>query len=241
MMDDGALMDKAVRILGEHRFYVLFSGGRDSLAALLWVMDNVRHDGWRIVYTEVTGNTSPYCTQYVEGIIGRLGLADKLVIDRQGRYEFFEVMRRAGIPILGYYRWCLKLFKEDVWKRYPGIQVLGIKRADSSRRRGVRPITEYRLTNSIGIHPIYNFSRGDVIDYIREHGVEVNPCYDRYGHSGNCMFCPYHRKAAIIKTMQDSYWREKILDALSHIRSNTRYVQSIKRKWTKFSTQTTLA
>jgi len=68
-MDDRALMEKARVVLDNCRsFYVLFSGGKDSLATLLWVMENVNNDNWKILYTEVTGNTSPLCTEYVRKI-----------------------------------------------------------------------------------------------------------------------------------------------------------------------------
>jgi len=35
--------------LANREFTVLWSGGKDSTAALLWVLDNVPHDNWDIL------------------------------------------------------------------------------------------------------------------------------------------------------------------------------------------------
>jgi len=52
-------------------FTVLFSGGKDSTAALLWVLDHINHSNWNILYVEVTGNTHPLCTRYVTDFCDR--------------------------------------------------------------------------------------------------------------------------------------------------------------------------
>jgi len=52
---------EAEKILNQHRFTILWSGGKDSTAALLWVLDHVSHKDWNVLYVEITGNTHPKC------------------------------------------------------------------------------------------------------------------------------------------------------------------------------------
>jgi len=65
-------MTDLVRYLNRVRFSVLFSGGKDSLATLLWVLDHIKHNNWNIIYAEVTGNTSSLCTDYVKHTLAQM-------------------------------------------------------------------------------------------------------------------------------------------------------------------------
>jgi len=227
--------------LNSRKFSVLFSGGKDSLATLLWVLDNVQHERWNILYIEITGNTHKLCNQYVHEICDELGVSNKLIHAKRQDLDFFDALKKWGIPILGKSRWCLSQFKRKVMIRHSHlIQVLGIKATDSCRRKG-RPLVElYRITNHIVVKPIYYWTKKQVIDYIRSWNLDINPCYAIYRHSGNCMFCPYHNKAQIILTLADSYWRKKILDALKAQRSPKVFKIKGYYYWLRFLGQTTL-
>jgi len=227
------------RFLGEKRFTVLFSGGKDSLAALLWVLDNVEHDDWNILYVEVTGNTHPLCNQYVHQVCRQLGIQDKLKHVKREDLDFFEALRKWGTPIIGKYRWCLYQFKLKLVEKHAyGVQVLGIRKEDSSRRRNIGFINVSRLTKTVCVQPVFDWTRNQVVKYIREHGLDINPCYRIYGHSGNCMFCPYHDKKSIILTLRDPLWRSKILSSLGYARG--RISRETMKKWVKLSKQTVL-
>jgi len=226
-----------VKFLNERRFTVLWSGGKDSTAALLWILDHVKHDDWNILFIEVTGNTHPMNVQYVYETAKQLGVFNKLIHARRGDTDFFTIMRRKGIPIIGYSRWCLSEFKHWAIKRYSYLtQVSGIKRTDSYRRRNIGLVEYFRMTDSITVNVIYDWSKERVLQYIKDHGVELNPCYRICGHSGNCMFCPYHRYEYIVKTLSDPEWRQKILDALEYVAKNRRMgsiSRQIYEKWMK--------
>ena len=170
-------------------FTVLFSGGKDSLAALLWVIDNVGLDhDWNILYVEVTGNTHRLCNEYVHRICEELGVSDRLIHARREDADFFDYVRRYGLPLIGKHRWCLWQFKVKVFKKHSHFtQVSGVKRSDSRRRRNVRLVEYFRQSGNVAANPLLDWSDEMVVDFIREHGVEVNPCYRIYGHSGNCM------------------------------------------------------
>jgi len=201
-------------------FSVLWSGGKDSTAVLLWVLENVGHDNWDVVFTEVTGNTHRLNVEYVEQAARELGVANKLKVTRREDADFFEMLVKNGIPTLGRRRWCLYQFKEVVWRREARpVQVLGLRRSDSARRRGIGLIQYMKLTRSIAVNPIADWSGDQVLAKMKEWGLELNPCYSLYGHSGNCMFCPYHSKSKIIRTLSDPEWGPKIISALRQIRN----------------------
>ena len=226
-------------LLDQYPFTVLFSGGKDSLAVLLWVLDNVEHERWDVLYVEVTGNTSALCNQYVHEVIDELGLKHRFRHVRREDLDFFECVKKWGIPVIGFSRWCLSEFKMRLFEKYAKpIQVTGVKRTDSHRRRNVKLVDYLEMSRSITVQPILDWSTRQVLDYIRRRNVAVNPCYELYGHSGNCMLCPYHRREAIVKTMRDPEWRQKILDALTHARG--RISRSLARKWLAYAQQQTL-
>jgi len=226
----------ADEFLKSRHFYVLFSGGKDSLAALLWCYEHFSRSKFDVLYVEVTGNTHPLCSQYVKQVCRELNV--KLIIDARRNLDFFECLRKWGVPVINLARWCLYHFKIKVFERYSDrIHVTGLTKR-SRRKINISQVHLMRLSRSITVNPILEWSREQILDFIRDHGFNINPCYKIYGHSGNCMFCPYHSYQAIVLTMQDDAWRRKILDALRHCRG--RIGRETYMKWLKLSKQSLL-
>ena len=235
-------MNNIKNFLDNKHFTVLFSGGKDSLASLLWVLDNIHHSNWNVLYIEMTGNTDKRNIDYVYEIIGRLKILDRLIHVKLP-FDFFEKVREWGIPVFKYYRWCMKNKAILIGKYASKITVSGFKKVDSIRRREYNAIEFMRLSRTLSINPILNWSNRDVIKFISNHNLRLNPCYSLFGHEGNCMFCPMHSKTQIIRTMNDPTWREKILDTLlqNKEREKRGYISnSIIERWLKYSKQTVL-
>jgi len=232
-------VDDPVKFLNERRFTVLWSGGKDSTASLLWVLDHIKHEDWNILFIEVTGNTHPLNIEYVYSVAKQLGVFNKLIHAKRTDLDFFEYMKRYGIPIIGYSRWCLSKFKQYVIERYSYfVQVGGIRRSDSARRKHIGLIEYYRATDNISVNVIYDWAKDRVLRYIKEHGIEINPCYTLYGHSGNCMFCIYHNNTMILKTLRDPEWGPKIIESLEYVAKNKKLgpvTQRIYEKWMKIA------
>ncbi|RLI97339.1 MAG: hypothetical protein DRP00_04160 [Candidatus Aenigmatarchaeota archaeon] len=214
-------------VLSRTRFTVLWSGGKDSTAALLWVLDNVRHEDWNVLYIEVTGNTHPLCTRYVLETAKALGIRNKLIVARRDDLDFFEALKRYGIPIIHRNRWCLTLFKLPPILRYAHyVHVVGVRARESIfRRTNYAHVTYSVVENRLIVAPILYWTYKDVTEYLRRWSVDPNPCYALYGHSGNCMFCPNHSKEKAFKTLLDPEWRSKIVDALKAQRGKHRVVK----------------
>ncbi|TDA25011.1 MAG: hypothetical protein DSO01_08595 [Archaeoglobi archaeon] len=205
--------EKALKILNNNRFTVLWSGGKDSTAVLLWVLNNVSNRDWDVFYIEFTENTDQECTDYVIRTAESLGISEKLRIVKTE--DFFELCRKWGIPT-PYRRWCLYNLKIKAFKQTHEINVTGMKKSDSRRRASLDVISYGKLSKRTCVNPIVEWSKDKVFNYLNENGIKLNPCYDRLGHSGNCCFCPFANKKHIIKTMSDPYWGPKIADLLKH-------------------------
>jgi len=233
---------EAKEFLEKIRFTVLFSGGKDSTAALLWVLENISHDDWNILYIEISGNTHPMCTEYVHDVCERLGIAEKLVHVKTA--DFFELARRWGFPHM-FYRWCLWNLKARTIRQYAHVvTVTGIRAADSRVRREKAKVIDFiRVSGTYSVQPLFDWSKKEVHEFMRRYDIPLNQCYKKYGHSGNCMFCPYHDRRSIIQTMSDPEWRAKILPIL-HARDDRLDKSTVGRqtyeKWIRFSRQMVL-
>jgi len=224
--------------LSVHEFTVLFSGGKDSLAALLWVANNVPHEKWDVLYIEVTGNTHPLCNQYVHEVIELLGLRHRFRHVKREDLDFFEAMKRWGVPIRSASRWCLNQFKLKLIKKFAKpIQVNGVRKGDSARRRRIAVIHYFRLGDCITVQPIYNWSDKQVLEYIRQHGLWINPCYEIYRHSGNCMFCPYYSIDMIRRTMADPEWGPRIAETLRELAKPGHgwITREVAKRWLRYT------
>jgi 3''-phosphoadenosine 5''-phosphosulfate sulfotransferase (PAPS reductase)/FAD synthetase and related enzymes len=233
-------------MLNGKKFTVLWSGGKDSTATLLWVLNNVRSNSFKVLYVEITGNTDQRCNDYILRTAESLGIDDRLIFHRAtyNGFDFYELMERWGVPIIKY-RWCLYKLKIPAFQSVPTkFIVSGTRKGDSKvREKTVREITYSRFIGKWSFNPIWDWSREQVLDYLRDNGVKLNPCYDILGHSGNCCFCPYADKVHIVKTLGDQYWREKILTALERKKENLikgSAGRQIYHKWTKYAKQRVL-
>jgi len=236
-------MSDVLRILNQHKFTVLFSGGKDSTAALLWVYNNVSHNNWNVLYVEVTENTHPLCSQYVNEVCDSLGLHERLLTVKTA--DFFELMDRWGPPLLFAYRWCLYQLKIKAFNKHAYYYTVdGIRRENSKIRKGLKAINVLKIAKRIAISPLTTWTTQQVIDYIKDNGFKLNPCYARFGHSGNCMFCPYANKRHITLTLADPYWREKIVSALKKHENKMKkgsIGRSVFNRWMKNTPQLSLA
>ena len=234
--------EKAVEILSRREFTVLWSGGKDSTAALLWVLNNVNHSSWNVLYVEITGNTDRECTEYVIETADKLGISDKLRIIRTE--DFFSLCRKWGIPT-PFYRWCLHYLKKQAFKEARNLTVTGVRKSDSKVRFGIGVFSYAKLTKKWCVNPIIEWKKEDVLDYLKQNGIKLNPCYDRLGHSGNCCFCPYADKDHIVRTMTDPYWGSKIMALLENPKVKEKAVKGaigkyVYERWTKWKSQISL-
>jgi 3'-phosphoadenosine 5'-phosphosulfate sulfotransferase (PAPS reductase)/FAD synthetase len=201
----------------------------------------VRHRDWNVLYVEIAGNTHPLCSRYVLTSTQKLGVEDRLVVAKTA--DFYELMEKWGPPLMFAYRWCLYQLKAKAFEKAYSFTVDGVRRADSNARRKTQLVSVIKLSGKVIVSPLVDWTKEQVLDYIKSHGLDLNPCYKLYGHSGNCMFCPYANKRQIILTMNDAEWRNKILPVL--VRHKDKLAKgsisrTVYKRWTSWAEQKTL-
>lgn len=198
-------------------FVYLFSGGKDSAAALALTRNVVREIVEElkakvyILYVYVTGNTHPlnaYCASKVM-YWHREHYGFEPVLRARNKV-FQEYMAKYGLMI-GPQRWCYLEFKEKVFREFhrilprPVLYIDGMKPSDSKHRKEM--ITEelqYIRAYSREYwswHPLFSYSHDDVFSILSKY--EEFDCvlrlYEVFGDSLNCIVCPYRSNSKLVK------------------------------------------
>lgn len=177
----------------ENRF-VFWSGGEDSTVAL-----HLALQAWKdpeVVFID-TGITIPETLEYIKTISERMGFEPTIL---RPEIDFWEYVAYAGFP-MAKTLWCRRLLKmqpiRKFYKKKYGwkVQVLGIRRAESSQRRKSRfyrkPFQRHiKLRFVYNLLPVLSWNRKQVRDYMRRHEIPTNPAYKHFGTSG-CYYCPF--------------------------------------------------
>ena len=190
------ILEKTFREFSLARYYVLFSGGKDSLVALHLsnrIARDLNIDYLSALHIDTT-IAWPENLEYVRRTCEKLKVP--LFIIRP-RVDFFERVKKLGFPSVTR-RWCTKYLKFFPTKRFLKrhhfvILIDGIRSSESSARarRYKEEFSRYwNLKNRYVVHPILRWTEREVSNYIRSEGLEVNPLYETYGSSG-CYFCPF--------------------------------------------------
>jgi len=156
--------------------YVFFSGGKDSLA----VLSLARKALWRVdaVYVDTTVSI-PKNLKYVRSICKELGV--ELHVVRPER-TFFELAAKKGFPTFRR-RWCcdylkLRPVRKFMHGRNPKRVCFDGQRSEESIRRRNLPLRQWRdYLGCYLYHPIREWTREEVEDYLRREGLPINPLY----------------------------------------------------------------
>jgi len=191
-----------------------FSGGRSSLAMTHYILEEIRGIESRlevhVVFVD-TGVMLPTTEDYVRSVAERYGWPLTVL---KPKVDFWRYAARYGTPSIKR-RWCCKILKLqpifDFVKQLPfqRAELLGF-RADEVERRRRRPQIWYRRkTRSWVYYPIKDWTRKDVINYIKEHGLPDPPHY-RLGLKETCLCGAYaHKKEwMIIKAHFPNFFRK---------------------------------
>lgn len=192
---------------------IAFSGGKDSLVVLdifRRIATRRRFRNWYVVYCNTTIDF-PEHVMYVRDLAKRWSLR---YIELKPSVPAWEVFRRCGFPPPEG-RWgsrakspCCIVLKELPFKKFleenTDIEyVLYGFHFDEATTRAVATVRTYfvRRTEFIGsvklrreitkVEPIAFWTEGDVVRYVREHGLPLSPVYQRFGLSirTGCVVC----------------------------------------------------
>jgi len=174
---------------------VSFSGGKDSLATLLLVLDA----GYRppLLFVD-TGLEFPETVEHVHAVAKELELT--LLEERAGD-AFWEAMELFGPPARDY-RWCCKTCKLGptsrlIKKHFPlgVLSFIGQRRYESEQRSRKGSVWKNPwVAEQVGASPIQHWTALHVWLYLfrkrRETGISWNPLYEQGFSRIGCWPCP---------------------------------------------------
>lgn len=157
-------------------YWVGYSGGKDSTALL----DLVRCSGVKYeAHYSATTIDPPEVVRFVRA-------QHDVTVDRPPK-TFLSLMLRKGPPTRQR-RWCCKALKEGGGA---GRLVITGIRAAESRARAARGMTERcRVGTKTFLHPLIDWTDGDVWRYISARSLAVCSLYAEGYHRIGCLFCP---------------------------------------------------
>ncbi len=170
---------------------VSFSGGKDSLATLLLVLDAGISP--KLIFVD-TGLEFRETRANVERTAGRYGL--ELIVESAGD-SFWRNLPRFGPPAKDF-RWCCKTCKlgpatQLILKNFPGgvLSFIGQRAYESQQRAQKPPVWRNPWTpNQLAASPIQKWTALHVWMYLMSKGAEVNPLYEKGLERIGCFMCP---------------------------------------------------
>ncbi len=183
------------RLVRGRRVVLGFSGGKDSLAALLVLLKLQEHVSFRLhpVYVHIPFLESPRSARFVERVSRRLGVW--IDFYEAPRREMKSLLKWKGLPRRGY-RWCTvykakpmrRLRKED--RR--SLEVVADRLTESPKRLlrlGKAALARLIVVGRV-FRPTYTFTLLDTVRIVRDSGL-VHPDYLEGVPRVACHICPY--------------------------------------------------
>ena len=161
-------------LLKLRRPFVLFSGGKDSLAALVYLkyIAKKASNDLSAIYVDTTVGLAENMT-YVREVCKYLGVNLKVV---RPTLDYFTLAKKWGIPSFGC-RWCCRELKiKPIGKfldsiKEPKVIFDGIRAAESSTRKQYIPIWYHPSFKCLSVSPIFYWSDHQVNSLINSNGI----------------------------------------------------------------------
>lgn len=207
--------------------YVLFSGGKDSSVALVHTKDLIERfcESPRIVAVHVNTTAGlPAAEDFTRQFCAHVDVPLKVLEPKE---DYFTLVERWGVP-RPRARWCcfhlkiepIKLFLEDK----NNYVVLDGMRRDESRKRSTYAPTYEHPHFGIVIHPIIDWSKEEVDEFITSRDLPVNPAYEHGFSSWECWCGVFKRKSEFEKLKDvDREFFMRLVDLEDSLRSGYAY------------------
>jgi 3'-phosphoadenosine 5'-phosphosulfate sulfotransferase (PAPS reductase)/FAD synthetase len=189
------------KILSGGKCFVLISGGKDSLATLVYTQQIAKVIGadLRAIHSDTTVGF-PEVTKYVRKVCRQLDI--KLSIVRPEK-NFFELAEDWGIPSFRF-RWCCRELKikpvQDFLSKIPGRKVVidGIRAEESNLRAKYLPVWYHPSFKCLSVSPIFRWTRKQVERYVESADLPENPVR-QLGCSAECWCGAYKTRSDFLK------------------------------------------
>ena len=174
-------------------FYIAVSGGKDSTATLLWMLDYIPKEKLFVAFAD-TSHEARQTYEYLNYLEEELGIQiHRYNPDR----TFYELIEKKGMFPSKSVRFCTEELKKKVRNKvltdlinqgYERICIVTGVRADESEERSKYPVFEEE--RGIGIfRPIIDWTVEDVFAFIKSKEIKPNPLYSRGCDRVGCFPC----------------------------------------------------
>jgi 3'-phosphoadenosine 5'-phosphosulfate sulfotransferase (PAPS reductase)/FAD synthetase len=185
------------KLLQIKKSFVLFSGGKDSLATLVYLKEIAKkaHSDLTALYVDTTAGL-PENTKYVRKVCKYLEINLKVV---KPKTDYFTLVKEWGIPSFGY-RWCCRELKIKPIEEYldsikePKVVFDGIRAAESNVRKQYIPIWYHPSFKCLSVSPIFYWSDQEVVSLINSNGLPKTLLHS-LGTSTECWCGAYKTEA----------------------------------------------
>ena len=196
------------------KYIVSISGGKDSTATLLFMLERVKKEDLIVTFIDTKWEADE-TYKYIDYLEEKLDI--KIVkIESEGmlnlclRYGFMpnRIMRfcTKELKIKPFNKW---LYENFVSKNIDFILVEGIRREESKARADteifeIKKQTYNRKSFYVKtLYPIAYWNKERVFKYIKDKEIKINPLYEMGFNRVGCMPCIYDRKSLIY--MKEKY------------------------------------
>lgn len=188
--------------------YVLFSGGKDSLAVLSLVIEACKSLNRKVVAVHADTTVGiPDNLGYVTTTCQHLG--SELVIVRPEK-DYFELAQRKGLPRFGA-RWCCGELKVKPLSNYflsqPGDKIIfdGIRSEESKPREAMPKFSWHKYFSGYVYHPIKDWTTEQLYSYLADKNLSINPLYAKGFRRASECWCGVFKGVAEFKILKDAY------------------------------------
>jgi 3'-phosphoadenosine 5'-phosphosulfate sulfotransferase (PAPS reductase)/FAD synthetase len=203
-------------ILNGAKCFVLTSGGKDSLATLVYTKEIAEEAGAevRAIHVDTTVGF-PEVTKYVRKVCRQLDV--RLSIVRPEK-NFFDLAEDWGIPSFRF-RWCCRELKikpiKDFLAKIPGRKVVidGIRAQESNLRAKYLPIWYHPSFKCLSVSPIFRWTRKRVEQYVESANLPENPVR-QLACSAECWCGAYKTQSDFLKLKEI---KPELFDKLSDL------------------------
>lgn len=206
------IMEEVIKEHGYDKFYVLFSGGKDSVCVADYIARNYPKQFMGIVFTN-TGLGARDTRKFVVDYANKRGWPIHMTWASE-KERFYKIAMRFGFAFAGNHSMWMGYLKMHTWYYFlhPKIKagenacfISGVRKKESRQRRIIKQYTKKPLDFNSGlpyVKPFLHKNGLQLWEYFNEHELEKTSVYEWLNRSGEC-YCGAHAESWDLLLMKE--------------------------------------
>lgn len=194
--DPFEIMREAIEKHGRQKFYVLFSGGKDSTCVAHFIATNFPEQFGGVIFT-ITGIGSKSARYHAIETAKKFNWPLFFTWPKE-QHRFHKIVLRIGFPGRGNHKKFMGYLKYHSWERFiaehkdekPAL-ISGVRHSESYARKYIKQYSQNPIDwhkNTCFIKPFFYYNGLQIWDYIGRYDLKISPVHDWLNISGDC-FC----------------------------------------------------